>query len=185
MRQTENMAHLPINHRLGGFYRFLAGVAGLYVLLFGIIGVANTAGDPLFDRGEATAFGLKTNLAFSILSVVVGAIVVLGSFVGRNVDHFINYFAGIVFWVSGLFNLAFNHTELNVLNFSVATCVVSFILGTVFMLSGLYGKRGTAEQAAEEDTFRHSGRGVAQTIPTPSHHLSGHPGVAHQENSAT
>jgi hypothetical protein len=179
------MAHLPINHRLGGFYRFLAGVAGLYVLLFGIIGVANTAGDPLFDRGDATAFGLKTNLAFSILSILVGAVVVLGALIGRNIDHFVNYFAGIVFWVSGLFNLAFNHTPVNVLNFSVATCVVSFILGTVFMLSGLYGKRGTSEQAAEEDAFRHSGRGAAAALPTPAHHLAAHPGVAHGKDSAT
>jgi hypothetical protein len=158
------MAHLPINHRLGGLYRFLAGVAGLYVLLFGIIGAAQTAGDPLFDRGDATAFGLKTNLAFSILSIVVGAIVLIGALVGRNIDHFINYVAAIIFWVSGLFNLAFNHTDANVLNFSVATCVVSFILGTVFMLSGLYGKRGTAEQAAEEDAYRHSGRSAMQAL---------------------
>ncbi len=179
------MAHLPVNHRLGGLYRFLSGVAGLYVLLFGIIGAANTAGDPLFDRGDATAFGLKTNLAFSILSIVVGAIVVIGALVGRNIDHFINYCAGIVFWVAGLFNLAFNHTSANVLNFSVATCVVSFILGTVFMLSGLYGKRGTAEEADEEDAFRHSGRGAAKELETPSHVMSAHPGVAHEETSAT
>jgi hypothetical protein len=185
VRQTGNMAHLPINHRLGGLYRFLAGVAGLYVLLFGIIGVTATAGEPFFDRGDATAFGLKTNLAFSILSIVVGAVVLFGALIGRNIDHYINYAAGIIFWVSGLFNLAFNHTEANVLNFSVATCVVSFILGTVFMLSGLYGKRGTAEQAAEEDAFRHSGRGAAQEIPSPAHHISGHPGVAHHQNSAT
>jgi hypothetical protein len=158
------MAHLPINHRLGGFYRFLSGVAGLYVLLFGIIGTTNTWGDPLFDRGDATAFGLRTNLAFSLLSIVVGVIVLIGALVGRNIDHFINYVAALVFWVSGLFNLAFLRTEANVLNFNVATCVVSFILGTVFMLSGLYGKRGTAEQAAAEDAFRHSGQAAVKEL---------------------
>lgn len=179
------MAHLPINHRFGGFYRFLAGVGGLYVLLFGIIGAAKTSGDPLFDRGDVTALGLRTNLAFSILSIVVGAILVLGALIGRNIDHYINYFGGIVFWGSGLFNLAFNHTKANVLNFNVSTCVVSFLLGTAFMLSGLYGKRGTAEQAAEEDAFRHSGRAAVRELETPPHHLSAHPGIAHQEDSSS
>jgi Domain of unknown function (DUF4383) len=179
------MAHLPINHRLGGFYRFLSGVAGLYVLLFGIVGAAKTWGDPLFERGDTTALGLRTNLAFSLLSIVVGALVVVGAFVGRNVDHFVNYFGGMVFWVSGLFNLAFMRTDANLLNFNVSTCVVSFILGTTLMLSGLYGKRGTTEQAQEEDAFRHSGRGAVRELATPAHHMSAHPGVAHERNSAT
>jgi hypothetical protein len=179
------MAHLPINHRLGGFYRFLACLAGLYVLVFGIVGAVRTSGEKFFSRTDTTALGLRTNLAFSLLSIVVGAIVVIGAFIGRNVDHFVNYFGGMVFWVSGLFNLAFMHTKANLLNFNVSTCVVSFILGTTLMLSGLYGKRGTADQAAEEDAFRHSGRGAVKALSTPAHHMSAHPGVAHERNSAT
>lgn len=180
------MAHLPINHRLGGLYRFLTALAGIYLLAFGIVGVSKTHGQDLFERGTTEALGLRTNLAFSILSIVVGAIVLLGSFIGRNLDHYINFGGGVVFWVAGMAGLLLMKTDANYLNFGVATCVVSFIIGTVLFLAGMYGKRGTAEDAAHEEIFRHSGRGAVAAVATPAHHVSGHPGVAHQtDGSAT
>lgn len=177
------MAHLPINHRLGRFYRFLAAAAGLYVLLFGIIGAARTWGGELFDRGDATAFGLRTNLAFSLLSIVAGGIVVLGALIGRNIDHFVNYLAGGLFWVAGLAMLVLLQTKANLLNFQVSTCIVSFILGTLFVLAGLYGKRGSPEAAEAEEAFRHSTRSpqVTSHLATPHHELSAHPGVKHPQ----
>ncbi len=175
--------HLPINHRLAGFYRFLAGLVGLYVLLFGILGAALVWGDPLFDRGGTLSFGLRTNLAFSLLSIVVGVIVLLGSVIGGNPAHYLNLFGGGVFWLAGLVMLVLLQTEANILNFTVSTCVVSFLIGTVLVLAGLYGKRGTAAEEAAEDAFRHSGRGpAAMSIATPEHHLSAHPGVQHQRH---
>ena len=180
MRQTEEV-HLPINHRLGGFYRFLAGLAGLYILAFGIVGVIETRGQGFFERSTTEALGLRTNPAFAILSIVVGAIVLLGALIGRNIDHYINYFGGIVFWAAGLAGLLVMSTKANILNFNVTTSIVSFIIGTVLFLSGLYGKKGTLEEAVQEEIFRHSGRGAAAVIPTPEHAASAHPGVAHPE----
>jgi hypothetical protein len=173
--------HLPINHRLSGFYRFLSALAGIFLLVFGIVGAAQTGGDPLFDRADVTALGLRTNLAFSILSIVVGLIVLLGAFIGGNLAHYLNLAAGGVFWLSGLVMLVLLQTEANIFNFQVATCIVSFLIGTLLVLAGLYGKRGTAEEERAEDDFRHSGRGVAGEIATPTHHLSAHPGVKHPE----
>jgi hypothetical protein len=66
----------------------------------------------------------------------------------------------------------------------VATCVVSFLIGTLLVLAGLYGKHGTAEEEQAEDEFRHSGRGpAASTIhaATPGHHLAAHPDVRHPQ----
>src|ERR1041384_3367888 len=94
--------HLPINHRLSGFYRFLAALAGIFLLVFGIVGVTQTLGDPLFDRADVTALGLRTNLAFAILSIVVGAIVLIGALIGGNIAHHLNLFGGGVFWLAGL-----------------------------------------------------------------------------------
>lgn len=158
--------HLPVNHRLAGFYRVLATLVGLYVLAFGIVGAARTWGGPFFGRGEMMALGLRTNLGFALLSIVVGAVVVLGCLIGGNVTHYVNLFGGGVFWLAGLAMLTVLETQLNVLNFQVATCVVSFLIGTVLVLSGLYGKRGTAQFAAAEDTFRHTGRGAAAASVT-------------------
>src|SRR5688500_4726119 len=101
------MAHLPINHRLGGFYRTLAALAGLYLLLFGIIGASKTWGEESFFAQDINveALGLQTNPAFSLLSIIVGAVIVLGALLLRNFDHFINYAGGVVFWVAGLLGL--------------------------------------------------------------------------------
>ncbi|GIH09094.1 hypothetical protein Rhe02_71610 [Rhizocola hellebori] len=178
------MAHLPINHRLGGFYRTLAALAGLYLLLFGIIGASKTWGSESFfaQGGTTEALGLKTNPAFSLLSIVVGAVILLGALFLRNFDHFINYAAGVIFWVAGLFGLILIRTGANFLNFAVSTCVVSFIIGTVLVLAGMYGKRGTAAEAQEEEIYRHSGRGAVLELETPRHKLSAHPGVQHPKD---
>ena len=174
--------HLPINHRLSGFYRFFSALAGLFLLVFGIVGTASTWGDPLFDQGDATALGLSTNLAFSLLSIVVGAIVVLGALIGGNLAHYLFLLGGGVFWLAGLVMLLLLQTDANFLNFTVATCIVSFLIGTLLVLAGLYGKRGTAAEAEAEDTFRHSGRGpAAAKLATPHHAFSSHPDVPHGE----
>ncbi len=178
------MAHLPINHRLGGFYRTLAALAGVYLLLFGIIGASKTWGKASFFAQDINteALGLQTNPAFSLLSIIVGAIVILFALVGRNIAHFVNYAGGVVFWLAGLFGLILVRTGANFLNFEVSTCVVSFIVGTLLVLAGMYGKRGTAQQAAEEEEFRHTGRGAGRHIETPGHILSAHPGVSHPKD---
>ena len=57
-------------------YRVLAALAGLYVLVFGVLGFFETR-DAEFDRGSMTALGLRTNLAFSLASIVAGAVILL------------------------------------------------------------------------------------------------------------
>ncbi|MEV4417002.1 DUF4383 domain-containing protein [Catellatospora sp. NPDC049609] len=150
--------HLPVNHRLRPQWRFLAGLCGAYLLVFGIVGAIRTAGEPFFNRGDTEALGLKTNPAFAWLSVIVGAIVLGGAIVGRNIDHFINIFGGAVFLLSGLVMLLLMQTPENKLNFEVATCVVSFIVGTIMLIAGMYGKTGTPAEAIAEEVLRHSTR---------------------------
>ena len=152
------MAHIPINHPLRPIYRTLAGLMGVYVLAFGIVGVLRSHDQGFFERSTTYALGLRTNMAFAVLSVIVGAIVVLGAFIGRNIDHFINLVAGLVFLVAGMVMLALLNTELNLLNFHVATCTVSFVIGLVLFTAGLYGKVSGRGEAVAEERFRHGGR---------------------------
>jgi hypothetical protein len=152
------MSHIPVNHPLQPAYRVAAGLAGLFVLVFGLVGIVRAAGDPLFDRGGTTVFGLHLNLAFAILSVVVGAIVVAGAVRGRNADHYINLVGGLVFLGAGVLMMALLRTGANFLNFRMATCVTSFVIGTVMFAAGLYGRVGDArDEAAEEHFRRHHG----------------------------
>lgn len=148
------MAHTPVNHPLRPLYRVLAGLTGLYVLLFGIIGVMETAGTELFGHPSAYALGLRTNLAFSIISIVAGLIIVVATVIGRNVAYWVHQIAGYAFAVMGMLMLALLQTDANFLNFSVATCIVSFVISLVLLTAGLYSKVGTAEDVAAEEAYQ-------------------------------
>lgn len=148
------MSHIPVNHPLQPMYRLLAGLCGLFVLLFGIVGLTRTAGDPLFSEGDTTVFGLHLNLAFAIISVVVGVVLVGGALIGRNIDHFVNLVGGGVFLVAGMVMLPTQRMGGDFLNFRVSTCVVSFIIGIVLLTAGLYGRVGDDDLQNREEHFR-------------------------------
>jgi hypothetical protein len=157
------MAHLPINHHLQPLYRTIAGLIGIYILAFGIAGVIQTGGLPLFEQDNLPwVLGLRANGAFAILSIAMGAVLLIGALIGGNLDQRINMAAAIIFLVAGLAMLVLLRTELNFLGFSVTTCIVSFVFGLTLLLAGLYGKTGTADDIRREEAFRH-GRG-----PDPS-----------------
>jgi hypothetical protein len=148
--------HLPVNHHLRGLYRGLAGLTGVYLAGFGVAGILASRGRPFFDQGETEAWGLKTNMAFGVLSVIVGLVILIGVIIGHNVDRFINMIGAVVFLVCGLIMLTLSRSGLNFLNYDVSAAVVSFVIGTLLLLSGLYGRIGPDEQQAREEDFRHN-----------------------------
>jgi hypothetical protein len=153
------MAHIPINHPLRPLYRVLTAIAGLYILIFGIIGAIKTGGNPLFDQKDLHwVLGLRTNLAFAILSIVAGVVIMVSVFIGHNVDHYLDIGAGLGFMVVGMLMLTLLQTDANFLGFSVVNCIVSFVLGMVVLAAGLYGKTGSDADVAAEEPFRHHRR---------------------------
>jgi hypothetical protein len=151
------LLHLPTNHRYRGLYRFLAAVTGLYVLAFGVVGLAVSWGHGVFSRDDMKALGLRTNLAFSVLSIVVGAVVLVGIIVDHNWDHVLNLFGGLAFLVVGMLMLGVLQTDLNLFNYNVTKCVASFVIGLVLFVAGLYTRVGPAEQVRAEEARRTSG----------------------------
>lgn len=148
------MAHIPVNHPLRPLYRALAALVGAYVLIFGIVGLTRTWGHPLFDRSNTWTLGLRTNLAFSLLSVIVGLIILITTLIGGRIGHLANLAAGAVFLVAGLAMMAVLQTSTNFLNFSMSTVILSLIFGLLFFAAGLYDKVGTADDEEAEDRFR-------------------------------
>jgi hypothetical protein len=148
------MAHTPVNHPLRPLYRVLAGTAGLYVLVFGIVGAVQTAGTQTFGNPAEYALGLRTNLGFAVLSIVAGVLIIMATVLGRNIDRMVNQVAGYAFVVMGFLMLALLQTDANFLNFSVSTCIVSFVIGLVLLTAGLYGKIGPAASPAPADRER-------------------------------
>jgi hypothetical protein len=132
------LSHMPVNHHLRPLYRFLAGLAGVYLLVFGIVGVAMTSGDSLFSRAAVSALGLRTNLAFAIASVCAGAVVLGAVFIGRNVDTTVTFWGGIAFMIVGTAMMAVLDSDLNKLNFGISTVIVSFVIGTLLFTAGMY-----------------------------------------------
>jgi Domain of unknown function (DUF4383) len=150
------MAHIPVNHHLRPLYRTVAALVGLYVLVFGIAGAVESAGSDLFDRGDIVALGLRTNMAFSILSIVSGAVLLGGLLLGRNIDQFVNYWGGFLFLIVPTVMLLLLRTDGNILNFSMTTVVVSYIIGMVLLCTGLYIKIGSEEDEKKANWYRYS-----------------------------
>jgi hypothetical protein len=133
--------HFPVNHPLRRIYRTAAFLAGLFVFAFGVTGFFTTQGAPLFEVGGDRALGLRTNPAFSYASIAVGALVVLATVLGHNIDRFIYLWAGTGFLLAGtVMMLLMGHPDTNVLNFTMATCIVSFLIGSVLATAGMYVK---------------------------------------------
>jgi len=133
------MSHLPVDHPLRGLYRGLALLTGVLLVVFGLVGYVQTADLPFFDQEGERVLGLTTNPAFSLLSLVFGAIVAVAALIGRNRDVPVYHAVGWIFIVAGLVMLCLIRTEANFLASSIANAIVSFVVGLMLAAAGLYG----------------------------------------------
>ncbi|WP_455356283.1 DUF4383 domain-containing protein [Streptomyces sp. SYSU K217416] len=134
--------HLPVDHRLSQFYRVGAGLMGLVLVAFGILGLINRIG--MFDTGGDTVAGLNTNGALSVLSICVGLLLFAGMVVGGNFASSLNMILGIAFILSGFVNMALLETDFNFLAFRIQNVLFSFVVGLMLMFFGMYGRVGSA-----------------------------------------
>ena len=141
------MAHFPVNHPLRPTYRALGGLTGLYLIVFGVLGLIETSGDEFFAQNDAEALWQGTNLGYSVISIAVGLIILIGVAVGRNVDVAIHKGAGYGLAALSLASLAVMRTDANYLNFTMSTVIVTMVLGLTLLTAGMYGKVGSDEQA--------------------------------------
>jgi hypothetical protein len=141
------MAHIPVNHPLRPLYRALSALCGIYLVLFGIVGLIVTAGNELFGQPDGRVLGQGANLFWSILAIIVGAIVVGATVLGRNLDVEVEKYVGWGLLVVATYEVAVSRTEANFLGFTIATVVVTYIVGLVLITSSLYSKVAPAEEA--------------------------------------
>ncbi|WP_051799437.1 DUF4383 domain-containing protein [Catenuloplanes japonicus] len=144
---------MPINHPLRPFYRAVSGLCGVFILAFGIMGAIASSGESFFSRESIWALWLKTNMAFSLLSILLGAILVAGYIVGGELSHRINYYGSWPLLAGGLAGIAVMRTDANIFNWSMVNVIVSMVIGTLILTAGLYDKPGSPET---EDAFRHN-----------------------------
>ncbi|MFE3942140.1 DUF4383 domain-containing protein [Streptomyces sp. NPDC059118] len=130
--------HLPVDHRLSQVYRVGAGLMGLVLLAFGVLGLINKIG--FFSTGGATVAGLNTNGALSVLSICVGLLLFIGMVIGGNFASTLNMILGVAFILSGFVNLALLETDYNFLAFHLQNVLFSFVVGLMLMVFGMYGR---------------------------------------------
>ncbi|WP_329018929.1 DUF4383 domain-containing protein [Micromonospora rifamycinica] len=140
------MAHTPVNHPARPVYRAIGGLIGLYLVVFGALGVIASAGNDLFAQDDTKVLGQGTNLGFSLLSVLLGVVILVGTVIGRNLDVAINQWLSYTLMVISLAGLAFLQTDANVANFSILTVIVLMTLSLVLLMVGMYGKVGTDDE---------------------------------------
>ncbi|GGJ98444.1 hypothetical protein GCM10011583_32390 [Streptomyces camponoticapitis] len=130
--------HLPVDHRLSMVYRIGAGLIGLVLLVFGILGLVDQIG--VFGTGSHTTAGLNTNSALSILSICVGVLLFAGMLIGKNFASTLNMILGVLFILSGFVNLALINTGFNPLAFRIQNVLFSFVVGVLLMFFGMFGR---------------------------------------------
>ncbi|MBZ3903430.1 DUF4383 domain-containing protein [Streptomyces griseiscabiei] len=134
--------HLPVDHRLSRVYRFGAGLMGLFLVVFGILGLVGDVG--WFDTGGDEVVGLNTNGTLSVLSIAVGLLLLVGMVIGGNFASTLNMTLGVLFILSGFANMALLDTDSNFLAFRIQNVLFSFVVGILLMTFGMYGRVGTA-----------------------------------------
>ncbi|MFI9587452.1 DUF4383 domain-containing protein [Streptomyces sp. NPDC052236] len=134
--------HLPVDHRLSQVYRVGAGLIGLVLVAFGILGLIDRIG--FFDTGGDRVAGLNTNGALSVLSICVGLLLFAGMVIGGNFASTLNMVLGVAFILSGFVNLALLDRSFNPLAFRIQNVLFSFVVGVALMFFGMYGRVGSA-----------------------------------------
>ena len=137
-RRVKLDEHLPVDHRLSRVYRVGAGLMGLLILVFGILGLIDKIG--FFDTQGDTVAGLNTNGALSVLSICVGVVLFAGMVIGGNFASTLNMVLGIAFILSGFVNLALLDSSMNFLAFRMQNVLFSFVVGLLLMMFGMYGR---------------------------------------------
>jgi hypothetical protein len=132
------MKNMPEDHRLSRVYRFGGGLIGAVLLVFGVLGFFDQLA--FFDTEGDRVAGLSTNAVLSTISVVVGVVLIAGAVIGANTAANLNSVVGVLFLVSGFANMCVLRTSWNVLNFSMANVIFSFVVGIVLLMFGFYGR---------------------------------------------
>lgn len=134
------MAHTPVNHPLRPMYRALGLLAGVYLVAFGVVGLIQTSGDDFTGLTGTLVLGQESNMLLSIVSLVLGAIVVVGVVIGRNLDVAVEKYVGWGVLVLGSYGMATSHVDANFFGMRIATVVVLYIVGTALITASLYSK---------------------------------------------
>jgi Domain of unknown function (DUF4383) len=113
------------------------GVGG-FLLVFGLLGLAG--GLRFFSTHGEQVLGMSSNGLLSVLSVVVGLLLIGSALLGPRTASTVMMVFGVLFLLSALGNLAVLRTGLNVLAFEISNVLFSIAVGLLLLVLGAYGR---------------------------------------------
>jgi uncharacterized protein DUF4383 len=123
---------LDVVHRVGA-----AGLGGA-LWVFGILGLVNRLA--MFSITGGHVLGLSSNGLLSVISLVVGAVLIGAAVRGGRPASTVTVAVGALFLLSGLANVLVLGTPLNVLAFGMPNVIFSLLAGAVLLFLGAYGR---------------------------------------------
>jgi hypothetical protein len=136
--RTRMDRYLPVDHPLSRVYRIGAALFGSGLIIFGGLGFANQLA--FLSTNGHQILGLSSNGLLSLISVVVGFVLVAAAVIGGHVSSTVTATVGGLFLISGLANLAVLNTPLNLLAFKIENVLFSLIAGMLMLFVGLHGR---------------------------------------------
>jgi hypothetical protein len=115
-----------------------AAAIGVFLILFGLLGI--TEGLAFLSTRGSWVLGLSSNGLLSILSLVVGVVLVGSATRSGQLASTASIVIGVLFLLSGMGNMLVLGTSLNVLAFRLANIVFSLAVGLVLLILGAYGR---------------------------------------------
>lgn len=126
------MKRLNLLHRIG------AVLFALGLWAFGILGLVNRLA--LFSTRGTPVLGLSSNGLLSVISLVVGAVLIVAAVRGGRTASTVLVVVGIAFLVSGLGNVLVLDTPANLLAFGLPNVIFSLVAGALLLFLGAYGR---------------------------------------------
>ena len=155
---------LPLNHPLRHFYRGLAALIGLAMVGFGVTG----------RHGHPAMFGVTGDLALAIVALLLGLVLVVGSFVWPHLSHLVYLAVGGALMTVGLAMLLLLRTA-NFFGADMTGCLTTLTVGLVVFMAGTYTRTGTAEEAADKELHRQGGSRPAPARPATARPATNRP----------
>lgn len=125
-------------HPIHTVHRVGIGGLGLFLLLFGMIGLSRRL--TFHSTQGEIVMGLQTNGLLAAVSVVVSLVLIGSAAHGGRTASTVGIASGGLFLVSGIANVFVLGTDLNMFAFGLSNVVFSLVVGMGLLFTGAYGR---------------------------------------------
>lgn len=134
----ETVKKSAATHPVHTVHRVGIGALGLFLLLFGLVGLAQRL--PFATVQGQMIIGLSANGLLATISVVVSLVLIGAAVRGGHAASTIGLVIGTLFLISGIVNIFLLGTTMNMLAFQLPNVIFSVLVGIALFFTGAYGR---------------------------------------------